>query len=123
MAVLFDTSMSADETMDAVDEIRGLTDQGCFVSGMSAVVTDIKNLSNKETPIYVLIAVLLSSLVLALTMDSFLAPVFFLLSIGMAILYNLGSTGKPYISVVMGAPDKEILYQNMTQLLEIGAGA
>lgn len=91
MAVLFDTSMSADETMDAVDEIRGLTDQGCFVSGMSAVVTDIKNLSNKETPIYVLIAVLLSSLVLALTMDSFLAPVFFLLSIGMAILYNLGS--------------------------------
>lgn len=91
MAILFDTSMSADETMDAVDEIRGLTDQGCFVSGMSAVVTDIKNLSNKETPIYVLIAVLLSSLVLALTMDSFLAPVFFLLSIGMAILYNLGS--------------------------------
>ena len=91
MAILFDTSMSADETMDAVDEIRGLAEEGCFVSGMSAVVTDIKNLSNKETPIYVLIAVLLSSLVLALTMDSFLAPVFFLLSIGMAILYNLGS--------------------------------
>jgi len=77
--------------MDAIEEIRGLADKGCFVSGMSAVVTDIKNLSNKETPIYVLIAVLLSSLVLALTMDSFLAPVFFLLSIGMAILYNLGS--------------------------------
>ena len=91
MAILFDTSMSADETMDAVDDIRGLAEEGCFVSGMSAVVTDIKNLSNKETPIYVLIAVLLSSLVLALTMDSFLAPVFFLLSIGMAILYNLGS--------------------------------
>ncbi|MEH2944085.1 MMPL family transporter [Lachnospiraceae bacterium KK002] len=91
MAILFETSMSADETMDAIEEIRGLADKGCFVSGMSAVVTDIKNLSNKETPIYVLIAVLLSSLVLALTMDSFLAPVFFLLSIGMAILYNLGS--------------------------------
>ncbi len=91
MAILFETSMSADETMDAIDEIRGLADKGCFVSGMSAVVTDIKNLSNKETPIYVLIAVVLSSLVLALTMDSFLAPVFFLLSIGMAILYNLGS--------------------------------
>lgn len=91
MAILFETSMSADETMDAIEEIRGLADKGCFVSGMSAVVTDIKDLSNKETPIYVLIAVLLSSLVLALTMDSFLAPVFFLLSIGMAILYNLGS--------------------------------
>lgn len=91
MAVLFDTSMSADETMDAIEEIRDIADGQCFVSGMSAVVTDIKNLSNKETPIYVLIAVLLSSLVLALTMDSFLAPVFFLLSIGMAIVYNLGS--------------------------------
>ena len=91
MAILFDTSMSADETMDAIEEIRALADDKCFVSGMSAVVTDIKNLSNKETPVYVLIAVLLSSLVLALTMDSFLAPVFFLLSIGMAIVYNLGS--------------------------------
>lgn len=91
MAILFETSMSADETMDAIDEIRGLAGKGCFVSGMSAVVTDIKNLSNMETPIYVLIAVALSSLVLALTMDSFLAPVFFLISIGMAILYNLGS--------------------------------
>ena len=91
MAILFETSMSADETMEAIEEIRGIADERCFVSGMSAVVTDIKNLSNKETPVYVLIAVLLSSLVLALTMDSFLAPVFFLLSIGMAILYNLGS--------------------------------
>lgn len=91
MAVVFDTSMSSDETMDAVEEIRELAEDQCFVSGMSAVVTDIKNLSDKETPIYVLIAVLLSSLVLALTMDSFLAPVFFLLSIGMAIVYNLGT--------------------------------
>lgn len=91
MMILFDTSMSADETMDAIEDIRALADEQCFVSGMSAVVTDTKNLSDKEVPIYVLIAVLLSSLVLALTMDSFLAPVFFLLSIGMAILYNLGS--------------------------------
>ncbi len=91
MAVLFRTSMSSDETMDAIEEIRSLADKQCFVSGMSAIVTDTKNLSNQETPIYVLIAVALSSLVLALTMDSFLAPVFFLLSIGMAILYNLGS--------------------------------
>ena len=91
MAILFRTSMSSDETMNAIEEIRGLADKKCFVSGMSAIVTDTKNLSDKETPVYVLIAVTLSSLVLALTMDSFLAPVFFLLSIGMAILYNLGS--------------------------------
>lgn len=91
MAVLFDTSMSADETMDAIEEIRSLTTKQCYLSGMSAVVTDIKNLSNKEVPFYVLIAVLLSVLVLSLTMDSFLVPVFFLLSIGMAIIYNLGT--------------------------------
>lgn len=91
MAIIFDTSMSSDETMDAIEEIRSVAGEQCFISGMSAVVTDIKNLANKETPIYVLIAVLLSSLVLAVTMDSFLAPLFFLLSIGMAIVYNLGT--------------------------------
>ncbi len=91
MAVIFDTSMSSDETMDAIEELRKVAGEQCLISGMSAVVTDIKNLSDKETPIYVLIAVLLSSLVLAVTMDSFLAPVFFLLSIGMAIVYNLGT--------------------------------
>ena len=63
----------------------------CFVSGMSAVVTDIKNLSNEESVMYVVIAVLLVSIVLAITMDSFLIPVFFMLSIGMAIIYNLGT--------------------------------
>lgn len=91
MAVIFDTTMSADETMDAIEELRALAGKQCFISGMSAVVTDTKNLSNKETPIYVCIAVLLSSLVLGLTMDSFLIPLMFLLSIGMAIVYNLGS--------------------------------
>lgn len=91
LAVLFDTSMSSDETMEAIGQIRELTREHCYVSGMSAVVTDIKNLSDKEVPVYVLIAVALCLLVLALTMDSFLAPVFFLLSIGMAIVYNLGS--------------------------------
>ena len=91
MAIIFDTSMSSDETMDAIEEIRKVAGEQCFVSGMSAVVTDIKNLANAETPIYVLIAVLLSTLVLAVTMDSFLAPLFFLLSIGMAIVYNLGT--------------------------------
>lgn len=91
MAILFDTTMSADETMDAIEDIRSIAGKQCFLSGMSAVVTDTKNLSDQETPIYVLIAVILSSIVLALTMDSFLVPVFFLLSIGIAIVYNLGT--------------------------------
>ncbi|MCR5654555.1 MAG: MMPL family transporter [Lachnospiraceae bacterium] len=91
MAVLFDTTMSSDETMDAIHEIRKVTAGQCFVSGMSAVVTDTKDLAEKEEPIYVLIAVLLSAIVLSLTMDSYLVPVFFLSSIGMAIIYNLGS--------------------------------
>ncbi len=91
MAVLYDTGMSEDETMDAVKEIRKLADGQCFVSGMSAVITDIKDLSNKEVPIYVLIAVILDIIVLSLTMDSAIVPIFFLLSIGMAIIYNLGT--------------------------------
>ncbi len=91
MAVIFDTTMSADETMEAVMKLRTLAEQQCFVSGMSAVVTDTKTLAEQETPIYVCLAVVLCSLVLALTMDSFLIPVFFLLSIGMAIVYNLGT--------------------------------
>ncbi|MGN0341283.1 MAG: RND family transporter [Roseburia sp.] len=91
MAVLFDTSMSADETMDAIEQIRSLTTRQCYLSGMSAVVTDIKNLSDQEVPFYVLIAVVLSVIVLSLTMDSAIIPLFFLLSIGMAIVYNLGT--------------------------------
>ena len=71
--------------------MRLVTDGQCFISGMSAVVTDTKTLSEKETPIYVLIAVILACIVLALFMDSFLVPVFFMLSIGIAIVYNLGS--------------------------------
>lgn len=91
MIVTFDTSMSADETLDAIEEIRGLTKNQCFLSGMSATVTDIKQICNSEAIMYVVIAAGLSALVLALTMDSFLIPVFFLLSIGMAIIYNLGT--------------------------------
>lgn len=91
MIVTFDTSMSADETLDAIEEIRGLAKEQCFLSGMSATVADIKNICNSEAVIYVIIAAGLSALVLALTMDSFLVPVFFLLSIGMAIIYNLGT--------------------------------
>ena len=91
MMVMYDSSMSSDETMEAVKEIRSLAQKQCFVSGMSAVVTDIKDICNQEMIAYVAIAGALSCVILALTMDSFLAPVFFLLSIGMAILYNLGS--------------------------------
>lgn len=91
MAIFFDEGTSADSTMDAITQIRKLAGKQCFVSGMSAIVTDTKALSERETPIYVLIAVLLSTLVLAVTMESFIIPVLFLLSIGMAIVYNLGS--------------------------------
>ena len=112
MAVIFDETTSADGTMNAIEEIRRISGEQCFLSGMSAVVTDTKNLSEKETPIYVLIAVVLAILVLGLTMDSFLAPVFFLIGIGMAILYNLGS------NVVLG----EISYitQALTAVLQLG---
>ena len=89
--VLYPNSISADETMDAIENLRKVMNKQCYLSGMSAVVTDTKNLSNKETPIYVLIAVILSTIVLALAMDSAIIPVFFLLSIGMAIVYNLGT--------------------------------
>lgn len=91
MVVMFSSSMSSDETMEAIANIRALASEQCFVSGMSAVVTDTRDLADQETPIYVLIAVILSSIVLALTMDSYIIPLFFLLSIGMAIVYNLGS--------------------------------
>ena len=91
MIIMFDTSMSEDATLDAVERIRGLTKKQCLMSGMSAVVADIKKICNSEAIMYVVLAALLSAVVLSLTMDSFLIPVFFLLSIGMAIVYNLGS--------------------------------
>ena len=91
MAIFFDEGTSADGTMDAIGEIRSIANEQCFLSGMSAVVTDTKNLAEKETPVYVLIAVLLATVVLAITMDSFFVPLLFMLSIGMAIVYNLGS--------------------------------
>lgn len=91
LAVLFDTSMSADETMDAIESLREIAREQCFISGMSAVVTDTKNLVDQEVFIYVGIAVLLAVIVLALTMDSVVIPLIFLLSIGMAIVYNLGT--------------------------------
>ena len=91
MIVMLDTSMSADETLDAVEKIRALTRQQCLLSGMSAVVADIKKICNSEAVMYVVIASALSAVVLSLTMDSFLLAVLFLLSIGMAIIYNLGT--------------------------------
>ncbi len=91
MAVFFDTSTSADETMQAIGQIRSLAGRQCFVTGMSAMVTDLKDLCEREEPIYVGIAVLCSVVVMMLFMDSFLIPLVFLASIGMAILLNLGS--------------------------------
>lgn len=110
--VLYPNSISADETMDAIENLRKVMNKQCYLSGMSAVVTDTKNLSNKETPIYVLIAVILSTIVLALAMDSAIIPVFFLLSIGMAIVYNLGT------NVIKG----EISYvtQALAAVLQLG---
>ena len=91
MAIFFDEGTSSDGTMDAIAQIRGIAGKQCFLSGMSAVVTDTKNLAEKETPVYVLIAVILAVVVLGLTMESFFVPLLFMLSIGMAIIYNLGS--------------------------------
>ncbi len=91
MAVFFDDTTAGDGTLNAIEEIRKITDKQCFVSGMSAVNLDIKNLSNEESVMYVVIAVLLVSIVLAITMESFLMPVFMMISIGMAILYNMGT--------------------------------
>ena len=112
LAVLYDTSMSSDDTMEAIEQLRDVVQGRCFISGMSAIVTDTKNLSNQETPIYVLIAVILAVVVLSLTMDSAIVPLFFLLSIGMAIVYNLGS------NVFMG----EISYvtQALAAVLQLG---
>lgn len=91
LAIFFDTSTSADETMDAINEIRSLMGKQCFVTGMSAMVTDLKNLCEKEEPVYVALAVICATLIMMIFMDSFIIPFIFLASIGMAILLNLGS--------------------------------
>lgn len=112
MIILYAMGMSSDETMNAIEEIRSIANEKCYLSGMSAVVTDTKNLSNRETPIYVCIAVILSTIVLSITMDSFLIPLFFLLSIGFSIIYNLGT------NVILG----QISYitQALTAVLQLG---
>lgn len=91
MAVFFDTATSADETMDAIREIRSIAGKQCFVSGMSALVTDLKDLCEQEEPIYVAIAVVLACVAMMIFLDSWLIPFVFLASIGAAILLNLGS--------------------------------
>ena len=91
MAVFFDTATSADETMEAVTQIRELAGKQCFVSGLSAMVTDLRDLSEREEATYVALAVACACLVMVLLLDSWLAPFVFLASMGMTILMNLGS--------------------------------
>ena len=113
MAVIYDESMASDETMEALDRIDELVDEHCHVSGMASVIRDIKNLSEKETPIYVVIAVILSLIILMLTMDSALAPVLFLISIGMAIVYNMGTN-------FMGDGEISYVTQALAAVLQLG---
>lgn len=112
MIALFDNTTSADSTMDAITEMRSIVKKQAFISGMSGVVTDIKNLAMAEMPIYVVVAAVLSLLILLLTMDSLVTPFIFLLGIGMAIVYNMGT------NMVFG----EISYitQALTAILQLG---
>lgn len=112
MLALFDDTTSSDASMDAVTQMRKVVGEQCFISGMIGIVTDIKDISLKELPIYVVIATIFSFLILELTGTSFLVPVFFLISIGAAILYNLGS------NVFLG----QISYitQALTAVLQLG---
>lgn len=91
MAVFFDTSTSSDETITAINEIRSLTGEHCYVSGLSALVADLKSLCEKEEPVYVTIAVLCACAAMVILLDSWLVPFIFLASIGLAIVYNLGT--------------------------------
>ena len=112
MFVVFDEGTSSDGTMQAIEDIRKISDKQCFMSGMSAIVTDTKNMAEKETPIYVGIAVLLAVIVLSLTMDSYLIPLFFLLSIGMSIVYNMGT------NVFKG--EISFITQSLSAVLQLG---
>lgn len=91
MLIMYDKTTSDDLTMNAIEDIRKISNEQCFLSGMSAVVTDTKIIANTETPVYVVIAAILTLIVLGVAMDSFIVPVLFLASIGMSIVYNLGS--------------------------------
>ena len=91
MLVTFKDTMGSDETMEAIDKMNGMVKDHCFVAGMGAVNTDTKNLTLQQAPIYVLLAAILSMIILGITMESIVVPMLFLLSIGMAIIYNLGT--------------------------------
>ena len=91
LAIFFDTSTSSDDTMEAITAIRSIAGKQCFVSGMSAMVTDLKDLCDKEEPIYVGIAVALACVAMMIFMDNWITPFVFLMSIGMAILLNMGT--------------------------------
>ncbi len=112
MFIIFDEGTSSDGTMQAIEDIRKISNKQCFMSGMSAIVTDTKNLAMAETPIYVGIAVLLAVIVLSLTMDSYLIPLFFLLSIGMAIVYNMGTN--------VFAGEISFITQSLSAVLQLG---
>ena len=91
MGVFFEDTTLADKTMDAIDEMRAITSKQCYISGMSAITTDMKHLSDSETLLYAVVAVILTSIILAIAMDSFLIPAFFMASIGIAIVWNMGT--------------------------------
>ena len=91
MLVTFKDAISSDETTNAVEQLRNMTDERCKVSGMTSALIDTRDLSDKEVAIYVLIAVALCIIILELALDSYLVPIFLLLNIGIAILYNMGS--------------------------------
>ena len=112
MAVFFDDTTSADGTLEAIETMRKITNEQCFISGMSAITEDMKQISKSETVIYAIIAVILTSIVLMLTMDSLLIPVFFMLSIGIAIVWNLGT------NFVMG--EISFLTQALALVLQLG---
>ena len=90
-AVFFDEGSSSEETMEAISQVRKVAGEKTFVSGLSAVVTDTRQLVEDQEAIYVAIAVALCAVVLMLTMDSFLLPMIFLLCIAVSVLWNMGS--------------------------------
>ena len=112
MAVFFDDTTSADGTLTAVGEMRKITSEQCFISGMSAITLDMKNITQSETLIYAVIAVILTSIVLTVTMDSFLIPLFFMLSIGFAVIWNLGS------NILLG--EISFITQALAMVLQLG---
>ena len=91
MIVKLKDTDASENTEKAIEEIRSITGKQAFLSGIGGVIKDTKDLADKETPIYILIAVILSVIILSLTMESFVIPIIFMLSIGIAVVYNMGT--------------------------------